>query len=168
VFLAGGLLLLGSCGTTVVGNGAAFASGNPPTFTSQGGVLDLLVIAEASPVSLRKFNPTAWVFEMCPTAAAVGNQCPTGSATVAPYGGIRLQLYPGDHLRMKLVNRLPPAPADAENAHGSDSMMNAMLAANPINIHTHGLIVELRPHVWRLRVRARVPGGQDACDGGSR
>ena len=30
------------------------------------------------------------------------------------------------------------------NAHGSDAMMNAMLAENPVNIHTHGLIVAPR------------------------
>ena len=63
---------------------------------------------------------------------------------MAPYGGIRLQLYPGDHLRMRLINRLPPVPADATSAHGSDAMMNEMLAANPVNIHTHGMIVEPR------------------------
>lgn len=116
----------------------------PPTFTSKNHVLDLLVIAKPTTISLGTFQPTAWVFEMCETAVAVGNDCPDDSRTVAPYGGIRLQLYPGDHLRMKLINRLPPAPADAENAHGSDAMMNAMLAANPVNIHTHGLIVEPR------------------------
>ncbi len=146
LFLISSLLLIGSCGTTIIGGdgGSPATTGQPPVFTSQNGVLDLLVIAEPTPITLGKFNPTAWVFEMCPTSIAVGNTCPTGAQTVAPYGGIRLQLYPGDHLRMKLVNHLPPAPADAENAHGSDSMMNAMLAANPVNIHTHGLIVEPR------------------------
>jgi FtsP/CotA-like multicopper oxidase with cupredoxin domain len=140
------LVLIGSCGTAVSGSrgGGAADSFDPPVFTSSNHLLDLLVIAEAKPIPLGSFHPTAWVFEMCPTAVAQGDTCPAGSQTVAPYGGIRLQLYPGDHLRMKLVNHLPPAPADAENAHGSDPMMNAMLAANPINIHTHGLIVEPR------------------------
>jgi L-ascorbate oxidase len=136
------LLFLGSCGRTVVGTAAT--PFDPPTFTSSNHLLDLLVIAEPRPITLGKFQPTAWVFEMCPVSIAQGNSCPAGSQTVAPYGGIRLHLYPGDHLRMKLVNHLPPAPADAENAHGSDPMMNAMLADNPINIHTHGLIVEPR------------------------
>ena len=140
----GGFLLLGNCGTSIISGISPSASGQPPLFTSQNGVLDLLVIAESAPVTLGKFQATAWVFEMCLTSAAVGDNCPNGSQTVAPYGGIRLQLYPGDHLRMKLVNHLPPAPADAENAHGSDPMMNAMLAPNPVNIHTHGLIVEPR------------------------
>ncbi|HEY1807464.1 MAG TPA: multicopper oxidase domain-containing protein, partial [Acidobacteriaceae bacterium] len=144
LLMIGGLLLFGSCGTHVIGGSSTSTAGAPPTFASQNGVLDLLVIAEATPVTLGPFNPTAWVFEMCQTSVAVGNTCPAGSQTVAPYGGIRLQLYPGDHLRMKLVNRLPPAPADSENAHSSNAMMDAMLAANPVNIHTHGLIVEPR------------------------
>ncbi len=138
-----GLILIGSCGTTVVGGGSATSDG-PPVFTSSNHLLDLLVIAEPKPITLGKFQPTAWVFEMCPTSLAQGDSCPAGSQTVAPYGGIRLQLYPGDHLRMKLVNHLPPAPADDKYAHGTDPMMNAMLADNPINIHTHGLIVEPR------------------------
>lgn len=124
------------------GNAASFA--DPPSFTSTNHVLDLLVIARPSTIQLGSFQPTAWVFEMCETAVAQGDDCPADARTVAPYGGIRLQLYPGDHLRMRLINRLPPVPADAENAHGSDSMMNEMLAANPVNIHTHGLIVEPR------------------------
>lgn len=136
--------MLGSCGTTIGGAFSPSTEGGLPTFTSQNGVLDLLVVAEPVPITLGQFKPTAWVFAMCASSAARGDTCPTGAQTVAPYGGIRLQLYPGDHLRMKLVNHLPPAPADAENAHGSDPMMNAMLAANPINIHTHGLIVEPR------------------------
>jgi len=138
------LLLIGSCGTTLVGGSPSSDPLAPPVFTSANHLLDLLVIAEPQQITLGSFQPTAWVFEMCPTSIAQGDSCPAGSQTVAPYGGIRLQLYPGDHLRMKLVNHLPPAPADAENAHGSDPMMNAMLADNPVNIHTHGLIVEPR------------------------
>lgn len=120
------------------------ANAGPPVFTSSNHLLDLLVIARPETISLGTFQPTAWVFEMCERSVARGDTCPSDSRTVAPYGGIRLQLYPGDHLRMRLVNHLPPAPADAIYAHGSDAMMNAMLAANPVNIHTHGLIVEPR------------------------
>jgi L-ascorbate oxidase len=115
-----------------------------PTFTSSNGMLDLLVIAKPKTISLGDFHPTAWVFEMCQEAVARGDNCPDDSQTVSPYGGIRLQLTPGDHLRMRLVNHLPPAPADAAYAHGVDTMMSEMLAANPVNIHTHGLIVEPR------------------------
>jgi L-ascorbate oxidase len=116
----------------------------PPVFTSANHKLDLLVIAEPKTITLGSFQPTAWVFKMCLTSQAQGDQCPADSRTVNPYGGIRLQLYPGDHLRMRLVNHLPPAPADAEHAYGTDAMMNAMLQPNPVNIHTHGLIVEPR------------------------
>lgn len=130
-----------SCGTSSAGT-SAFAE--PPVFTSSNHLLDLLVIAKPATIQLGSDKPTAWVFEMCPMAVAHEDQCPADSRTVAPYGGIRLQLYPGDHLRIRLVNHLPPAPPDAENAHGSDPMMNEMLAANPVNIHTHGLIVEPR------------------------
>lgn len=115
-----------------------------PTFTSANHLLDLLVIAKPETITLGQFQPTAWVYEICETAVAQADRCPDDSRTVAPYGGIRLQLFPGDHLRMRLVNHLPPVPADAEYAHGNDAMMNAMLAANPVNIHTHGLIVEPR------------------------
>jgi FtsP/CotA-like multicopper oxidase with cupredoxin domain len=116
----------------------------PPVLTSSNHLLDLLVIAEPSTITLGDRHPVAWVFEICPRAVARNDNCPAGSQTFAPYGGIRLQLFPGDHLRMRLINRLPPAPADAVYAHGSNTMMNGMLAANPVNIHTHGLIVEPR------------------------
>jgi L-ascorbate oxidase len=117
---------------------------DPPAFTSSNHLLDLLVIAEPKTISLGEFHPTAWVFKICEAAVARHDNCPNDSRTSSPYGGVRLQLYPGDHLRMRLVNHLPPAPADAENAHGSDAMMHQMLTANPVNIHTHGLIVEPR------------------------
>ena len=116
----------------------------PPVFTSSHHLLDLLVIAEPITIKLGAFNPTAWVFAMCHAGVAHNDNCPNDARTVSPYGGIRLQLYPGDHLRMRLVNHLPPAPPDAQYAHGSDAMMNQMLAANPVNIHAHGLIVEPR------------------------
>ena len=64
------------------------------------------------------------------------NACPAGSAH--PFGGVRLQLNPGDTLRIRLVNKLPPNP-DAK--HIAD---NPLLIGNPTNLHTHGLIVE--PH----------------------
>ena len=117
---------------------------DPPVFTSANGVLDLLMTAEASSVSLDTFKPAAWVFEVCKTSDAVNDSCPADSRTASPYGGVRLQLTAGDHLRIKLVNHLPPAPDDAEHAHSDDPMMNEMLANNPINLHTHGLIVEPR------------------------
>jgi len=137
----GCLVLVNSFGKTVATDPGP---PEPPVLTSSSHLLDLLVIAEPTTITLGDRHPVAWVFAMCRTAVARNDDCPAGSQTFAPYGGIRLQVYPGDHLRMRLINRLPPAPADAMYAHGSDSMMNAMLAANPVNIHTHGLIVEPR------------------------
>ena len=102
------------------------------------------MVAEPTPATLGSFQPTAWVFAVCKTPDAEADNCPADSRTAAPYGGVRLQLTAGDHLRIKLINHLPPAPPDAENAHGDDPMMNEMLAANPVNLHTHGLIVEPR------------------------
>jgi L-ascorbate oxidase len=117
---------------------------NPPSFSSTNHLLDLLMIARPETIRLGSFHPTAWIYEVCPTSVAVQDTCPADSRTAAGYAGVVLQLQPGDHLRIKLVNHLPPAPADAENAHGPDAMMNEMLMANPTNLHTHGLIVEPR------------------------
>jgi FtsP/CotA-like multicopper oxidase with cupredoxin domain len=117
---------------------------NPPSFSSSNHLLDLLIIARPDTIHLGTFSPTAWIYEVCQTSVAVDDQCPSDSRTAASYAGVILQLQPGDHLRMKLVNHLPPAPSDAESAHGPDAMMNEMLMANPTNIHTHGLIVEPR------------------------
>jgi len=117
---------------------------DPPVFTSANHRLDLLVIAEPETIALGVFHPTAWVFKICESKVAKHDDCPSDSRTASPYGGVRLQLYPGDHLRMRLVNHLPPLPADGASAHAGDAMMSQMLAANPVNIHTHGLIVEPR------------------------
>ena len=117
---------------------------NPASFSSRNHLLDLLFIARPETIQLGSFSPTAWVYEACETSVAVQDQCPVDSRTVASYGGMVLQLQPGDHLRIKLINHLPPAPADDQYAHGPDAMMNQMLMANPTNIHTHGLIVEPR------------------------
>ncbi|HVN92115.1 MAG TPA: multicopper oxidase domain-containing protein [Terracidiphilus sp.] len=120
------------------------ADSEPPVLVSSNHVLDLLVIAESAKIALGDRNPIAWVFEICPRAVAPDDNCPAGSQTFAPYGGIRLQLFAGDHLRMRLINRLPPVPADSIYAHGNNAMMSEMLRANPVNIHTHGLVVEPR------------------------
>jgi L-ascorbate oxidase len=136
VLCAGPLVCLSQPGSPVFNN--------PPSFSSSNHLLDLLLIARPDTIHLGTFSPTAWVYEVCQTAVAVQDQCPADSSTVASYAGVVLQLQPGDHLRMKLVNHLPPAPADAEYARGPDAMMNEMLMANPTNIHTHGLIVEPR------------------------
>ncbi|HEY3927376.1 MAG TPA: hypothetical protein VGL89_03280 [Candidatus Koribacter sp.] len=84
----------------------------PPVFASSQGELSLTMVAKAQSITLGSYRPTAWVYEVCPRTTA-SNECPAGSAKASPYGGMRLQLSPGDHLRIRLVNGLPPAPSDA-------------------------------------------------------
>ena len=112
---------------------------DPPVFKSSNHELDLLFIAKAAPIQLGELKPNAWVYEICPRALAEDDACPQGSKTVAPYGGVRLELQQGDHLKMRLVNRLPPAPIDAKHVVDMPQLAN-----NPTNLHTHGLIVEPR------------------------
>lgn len=112
----------------------------PPVFASSSGVLDLLMVAKAAPATFGEMRTTAWVYEVCPRKTAVADSCPAGAQTASPYGGVRLQLRAGDHLRIRLVNELPAAPPDAIHALADP----AMLGANPTNLHTHGLTVS--PH----------------------
>jgi hypothetical protein len=90
---------------------------------------------------LGEFSPTAWIYEVCYRKDAQGNTCPQDARTSSEYGGVRLQLNPGDHLKIRFINQLPPAPPDAEHLGDADG---ALLIGNPTNIHTHGLIVEPR------------------------
>jgi hypothetical protein len=53
---------------------------------------------------------------------------------------MRLQLNPGDHLKIRFINQFSPAPPDSEHAQE----MPEMVGANPTNLHTHRLIVEPR------------------------
>ncbi len=110
---------------------------DPPVFVSQKGSLDLVMVAGAVATPVLPGQITqAWVYEVCARATPLQNSCPAGSAH--PLGGVRLQLSPGDTLKIRLVNNLPPNPnAD----HVAD---NPQLIGNPTNLHTHGLIVE--PH----------------------
>src|SRR3984957_19214624 len=117
--------------------GSAAPLSEPPVFTSQRGTLDLVIVAGPVPTTITPtVSTTAWVYEVCQRTAPLQNACPTGSAH--PLGGVRLQLNPGDTLKIRLVNNLPPI-TDAE--HLAD---NPALGANSTNLHTHGLIVE--PH----------------------
>ena len=102
------------------------------------------MVATPKPIDLAGMQPTAWVYRVCLRATAIGDACPAGAGTLSPYGGVRLQLEPGDHLRIRLINHLPAAPPDAKHVYGSDPMEQEMLQANPTNLHTHGLIVEPR------------------------
>lgn len=114
----------------------------PIVFASSKGELNIVMIAKPRDIGLGGLSPTAWVYEICLKKDATGDTCPNDSRTANPYGGVRLALQAGDHLRIRFINQLPPAPPDAE--HVFNDPMGAMLAANPTNLHTHGLIVEPR------------------------
>jgi FtsP/CotA-like multicopper oxidase with cupredoxin domain len=117
--------------------GFAAPLSDPPVFTSHGGVLDLVMIAGPVPTRITQdVTTTAWIYEFCKRTDPLQNSCPSGSAH--PLGGVRLQLNPGDTLKLRLVNKLPPIP---DVKHIAD---NPALIGNPTNLHTHGLIVE--PH----------------------
>lgn len=112
-----------------------------PAFVSSNHVLDVLIIARAKQIELGEFSPTAWIYQVCYRRDAIGDACPADKRTSSEYGGMRLQVNPGDHLKMRFINQLPPAPAEAK--HLNDPM-GAILINNPTNLHTHGLIVEPR------------------------
>ncbi len=136
----------------VLGGGVAWADDfvEPSVFASRRGVLDLTMVAKAKPIPSVLFtaragasvNPTGWVYEICERAAAKGDVCPPGSATVADYGGVRLALQKGDVLKIHFVNRLPKL--DPVKVTHSADMGGANLPLNPTNLHTHGMIVEPR------------------------
>jgi L-ascorbate oxidase len=137
---AAALMLLGLA--ALAGAGSASADGtasfqDPPLFASTNGVLDLLMIAQPQTVTAFTgpgFAPTGWVYQICARPVS-GNACPAG--TIGAYGGVRLGLQPGDLLKIRLVNQLPPVdPSLLERV-----VDDPLLALNPTNLHTHGLIV---------------------------
>ena len=123
----------------------------PKVFSrSSSGVLDLLIVAKSKAVQSISFqppgggpliHPIGWVYEICPRPR-MGNSCPAGGTTVADYGGARLELHPGDVLKIRLVNQLPALEPDKVK-HGKEPGQGN-LYRNPTNLHTHGLIVEPR------------------------
>jgi L-ascorbate oxidase len=123
---------------------------DPAVFASSNGVLDILMIAKPKPVPSIAFrppsgggpiNPTGWVYEICPRPAS-GTVCPAGSGTVADYGGVRLALMPGDTLKIRFANKLPPVDP-LKLRHVTDPGQ-ANIYLNPTNIHTHGLLTPAR------------------------
>lgn len=115
----------------------------PPVIASQHGVLDLLMIARAQALpSLQPVSPqAAFVYEICRRPADGSESCPVPrSGEPELYGGTRLQLEPGDLLKVHLVNRLPPL---ADASHAVDPGQD-FLPLNPTNLHTHGLLVAPR------------------------
>ncbi len=138
----------------------------PKLFESGRGVLDILMIAHEAPVDLFwPFRTNGWVYEICPRPDK-GDQCPKGSAATNQYGGTRLQVEPGDTLKIRLVNRLPiftlPNDPDAPvNSHTPANPPARGRSLNPTSLHTHGLLVS--PHaavagqpIWGDNAFARV------------
>src|SRR5262245_21028207 len=122
----------------------------PPVFTSQNGVLNILMVAKAKPIPTISFtpptggsaiNPIGWAYEIC-QRPATGSSCPTGTGTVWDYGGVRLALQQGDTLNIHFVNQLPKVDANKLN-HVTDPG-EANLFLNPTNLHTHGLLTPAR------------------------
>ena len=113
----------------------------PITLQSRNGILDILLVAKAAALaSLAPFSPTGWVYDICLNPHNGANDCPAKPGAPNLYGGTRLQLSPGDTLKIHLVNKLPPI-TDSSHAQDPDE---AFLALNPTNIHTHGMLVS--PH----------------------
>lgn len=143
------LTLLASCHDYTSGaSGSAASPGvsasadelrEPPVLSSVDGVLDLLMIAKAAP--LPQFGPNSTiglVYDICHLPSDGSTQCPVVSSN--PYGGTRLQVSPGDVLKIHLVNQLPRSPAPSSpGAPGED-----FLQLNPTNIHLHGMLVSPR------------------------
>jgi len=123
--------------------GAAGAAdlAEPIALQSQGGVLDILMVAKAAPLpTLAPFTPTGWIYEICARPTGGSTSCPAGSTAPNYYGGTHLHLKQGDTLKVHLVNHLPPA---ADSKHSLEPG-EEYLALNPTNIHTHGMLVS--PH----------------------
>jgi len=134
------------------GSGTAAADHllEPPVFSSQNGVLDIMMVAMPQPIPGISFtpphggaiiHPTGWVYQVCPRPAS-GLTCHSDSRTQSPYGGVRLALQPGDTLKVRYVNRLPKVDP-LKLRHVTDPG-EANLFLNPTNLHTHGLITPAR------------------------
>ena len=81
----------------------------PITLQSRNGILDILLVAKAATLpSLAPFSPTGWVYDICLNPHNGANNCPAKPGAPNLYGGTRLQLSPGDTLKIHLVNKLPP------------------------------------------------------------
>jgi len=130
---------------------------DPPVFASRDGVLDIMMVAMPQAIPSIAFvppgggapiNPIGWVYQICPRPAT-GLACPWGSPTVAPYGGARLALQPGDTLKVRYVNRLPAV--DPKKLKHSGDVGEDNLHLNPTNVHTHGLITPARSATFNNR-----------------
>lgn len=112
-----------------------------PVLESSNGVLDILVVARGEKITtLGDLKPNGWVYDMCMRPTDGSDTCPPKPEGTNLYGGTRLQLQPGDTLKMRLVNKLPEV---LDSEHASEPGHH-FLRGNPTNLHTHGLIVSPR------------------------
>ena len=116
---------------------------DPPVLKSQFGVLDILMVARPNTKPILGLTlPVGWIYDICRNPGPGILSCPAGLDRSEAYGGTRLALQPGDTLKVRLVNNLPPY-AIGESKHALEPGRSDF-ALNPTNIHTHGLIVEPR------------------------
>lgn len=154
-------VLAGAC--LVSGVVAAEPLADPPVLESSGGSLEVLMVAREQRLTTLPGRPVGWVYEICRYRSSDGplRRCPgpgltpaqltacpaAGDPGISPYGGVRLQLQPGDTLRVRLVNCLPRVARDhpfaGEFKHVGEGG-ETLLQFNPTNLHTHGLLVEPR------------------------
>jgi L-ascorbate oxidase len=127
----------------------------PPVLSSSNGVLDILMVAQPLQNVAGITGLTGWSYTICPTSTATTpTTCPAAggaSQTQNSYGGIRLALQPGDNLKITLVNNLPtlnsissfsPVSSLPPITQTLDRLPDdPLLALNPTDLHTHGLIV---------------------------
>ncbi|WP_374567297.1 multicopper oxidase family protein [Ideonella sp.] len=112
-----------------------------PVLKSSNGLLDVLVVARGEKITtLGTLKPMGWVYDICPRPTDGSDTCPAKPDGTNLYGGTRLQLRPGDTLKMRLVNKLPEV---LDSEHASEPGHH-FLRGNPTNLHTHGLIVSPR------------------------
>ena len=146
-FSAAAVVAVSWAGTATAG---ASTLVDPPVFSSQNGVLDIMMVAMPQPIPGISFtppntsaiiHPTGWIYQVCPRPAS-GLSCPSGSQTASPYGGVRLAMQPGDTLKVRYVNRLPKV--DPLKLRHEPDPGEANLYLNPTNLHTHGLITPAR------------------------
>ncbi len=119
--------------------------------------LDILMIAKPSTSNPFKYLTTTtnpkpvetWVYDICERKSLKQTACPALKGNATLYGDFRLQLNPGDTLKIHLVNQLPLIPdPDAEGQPGPADNPNdiydpteAYTTQNPTNLHTHGMLV---------------------------
>jgi L-ascorbate oxidase len=108
---------------------------NPPVLRSADGVLDILMVARINKLPFTPFSAYGWAYDICQRPTNGDLICPSSLPNL--YGGIRLQLSQGDTLKIRLVNKLPPA----YNAKHQYEPGMEYLGLNPTNLHTHGMLV---------------------------